>query len=224
MRNIRLIVSLASLGLLPTPALQAETLSLEWGKVFTTNSAPGNVYFRARYLDQAGKSHVLQVWRQADLHLRRKTDDRLDLYLDKDASGKYDYRLVDYSRQVVISTDRANLYRMGILSDWFGLAHVLNSPGGNYTITPRREAQTGADGKCIWYQLDIASPGSSSRICWSNQWGLPLAIRAKTNGDEWRTLFNIEEIRTFYPASGTFDVPANGFLQIDAKADDNALD
>ncbi|HXZ96724.1 MAG TPA: hypothetical protein VEG37_06725 [Burkholderiales bacterium] len=224
MRNIPLIVSLASLSLLPTSLSQAETLSLEWGKVFVTDTAPENVYFRARYLDQAGKSHLLQVWRQADLHLRRKTDDRLDLYLDKDASGNYDYRLVDYSRQVVISTDRANLYRMGILSDWFGLAHVLNSPRGNFTITPRQQAQTGADGKCIWYQLDIASPESSSRICWSNQWGLPLAIQARTNGGQWMTKFAIEEVRSIRPASGTFDVPGDGFLQIDAKPDDNAPD
>jgi hypothetical protein len=223
MRNFPLVVSLASLCLLPTPISQAETLSLEWGKVFATASAPENVYFRARYLDQTGKSHQLQVWRQGDLHLRRRTDDRLDLYVDKNADGNYSYRLMDYTRQVVISTDRTNLFRMGIISDWFGLAHMLNLPGGNYTITPRQETAT-MQNKCTWYQLEIAASKSASQICWSDHWGLPLTIQARMNDGKWTTQFTIEEIHTFHPAPGTFDVPVNSFLQIDAAPDGNALD
>ena len=224
MKKFAAVASLASLCFLHAPTSPAESPSLKWNEVFATGSAPENVYFRARYLDQTGKYHQLQVWRQADLHLRRKTDDRLDLYLDKDASGNYVYRLVDYSRQLIISTDRANLYRMGIGSDWFGLAHVLSSPEGNYAIAPRQEIQTENDGKCIWYQLEFAALENPSRICWSDQWGLPLVIQAKTNGGQWRTQFTVEEIRTFGPAPSIFNVPVNGFLQIDAKPDDSAID
>jgi len=223
MKKYLVIASAAFLCALQTPKPQAETLPYEWGKAFATKSAPENVYFRARYLDQTGKSHQLQVWRQADLHLRRRTDDLLDLYLDKNADGNYNYRLVDYARQVIISTDRANLLRMGIISDWFGLAHVLNFPRGNYTITPRQETAT-MPNKCTWYQLEITSSRSSSRICWSDQWGLPLSIQARTNDSEWTTQFTVEDIHTFQPAPGTFDVPRNSFLQIEAAPDNNALD
>lgn len=211
------------LFLLQAPTPQAETLPYEWGKVFATESAPENVYFRARYLDQNGKSHQLQVWRQADLHLRRRTDDLLDLYLDKNADGNYSYRMVDYARQVIISTDRANLFRIGIISDWFGLAHMLNFPRGNYTITPRQETAT-MPNKCTWYQLEITSSLSSSQICWSDQWGLPLSIQARASDGEWTTQFTVEDIHTFQPAPGIFDVPRNSFLQIDAAPDDNAPD
>lgn len=220
MRKFLSVTPLILLAYLPAPLSQAEELTLKWDKVFATGSAPENVYFRARYLDKAGKSHELQVWRQADLHLRRKTDDSLDLYLDKDASGNYNYRLVDYSRKLVINTDSTNLIRMGILTDWFRLAHVLNSPRGNYTITPRQNTQDGPNGSCAWYQLEMASPDSPSRICWSDQWGLPLVIQARTDDGEWKTKFTIEEIRTFQPAPGTFDVSGNGFVQIDAKLDE----
>jgi hypothetical protein len=224
MKKFLVMASAALLCLLQTPTPQAETLSLEWGKVFSTKSAPENVYFRARYLDQTGKSHQLQVWRQADLQLRRRTDDRLDLYLDKNADGNYSYRLVDYARRVIISTDRANLYRIGILSDWSGLAHVLNFPRGDYTITPREETNTTPEGKCIWYQLETAASRSASQVCWSDLWGLPLSIQARTNDGEWTTQFTVEEIHAFYPVPGTFDIPRNSFLQIDARPDDNALD
>ncbi len=224
MKKFQMMVWVGLLFLLQAPKPQAETLPYEWGKVFATKSAPENVYFRARYLDQTGKSHQLQVWRQADLHLRRRTDDRLELYLDKDASGNYTYRLVDYARLVIISTDRANLFRIGIISDWFGLAHVLNFPGGNCTITPRQETVTMPNEKCTWYQLEIASSRSVSQICWSDHWGLPLTIQARTNDGEWTTQFTVEEVHTFHPAPGTFDVPRNSFLQIDANPDDNALD
>src|SRR5712691_1247756 len=179
MKKFLVIASAALLCVLQTPKPQADTSTLVWGEVFSTKSAPENVYFRARYLDDAGKNHRLQVWRQADLHLRRRTDDRLDLYLDKDASGNYAYRLVDYARQVIISTDRANLYRMGILSDWSGLAHVLIFPRGNYTITPRGETHTTRNAKCILYQLETAASSSASQVCWSDQWGLPVTIQAR---------------------------------------------
>jgi hypothetical protein len=224
MKTFPVMASAALFCLLQTPTPRAETSPLEWSEVFSTKSAPENVYFRARYLDHAGKSHRLQVWRQADLHLRRRTDDRLDLYLDKDASGNYGYRLVDYTRKIIISTDRANLYRMGILSDWSGLAHVLNFPRGNYTITPQGEARTTRDAKCIWYQLETAASRSASQVCWSDQWGLPVTIQARTNDGEWAAQFVIEEIHTFPPGPGTFDVPGNNFLQINANPDDNALD
>ena len=131
---------------------------------------------------------------------------------------------MDYARQIIISTDRANLYRIGILSDWSGLAHVLNFPAGDYTITPRQETRATPDGKCIWYQLEIGSSRSASQICWSDHWGLPFTIQARTNDGKWITQFSIEEIHIFHPAPGIFDMPGNSFLQIDANPDDNALD
>ena len=129
----RLAAGACLLALLPAPALARE--GLDWDQAFPTAAAPAQVHFLARYTDALGAPHRLEVWRDGDRRLRRRTDDRLDLHVEKGADGEHRYQLVDHARAVVVSVDRTTLYRIGSFSDWVGLAHVLSPLAGGRVRT-----------------------------------------------------------------------------------------
>jgi hypothetical protein len=204
-----------------TPGAGAQ---VAWDEAFPTASAPPNVYFQARYRDARGERHRLQVWREADARLRRKTDEAVDISVERDLSGRYVYRVVDRAKNAVVATDRASLYRTGLFLEWRGLAHVLDVPRGSYQITRIAVVlQETAHGPCVWFRLETTQPSPAvSDICWSSRWGLPLIIRAPGAGE--MDHFRIEEVRTFVPDASTFAVSPEGLLRIDAGPDETPLD
>jgi hypothetical protein len=200
--------------------VRAEDPWSKWEAAFPTASAPQRVYFRAHYADESGRAHELQVWREGDVRLRRKTDAAIDLYLEKSASGEYVYRLIDHHRGIVARAERTTLYRIGVFADWAALAHVLNIPRGEYAVTAPPQSELPIRDDCRWNRLEVMTPASSaSDICWSAQWGLPLAIRTKGE-----STFSVDEVRTFEPGPETFSVAPEGFLQIDADPDADVSD
>jgi hypothetical protein len=64
---------------------------------------------------------------------------------------------------------------------------------------------------------------STSRICWSVDWGLPISIHLK-RGTDWVTQFAITEVRTFEPSDATFQIDGVGYVEIDARASDDLAD
>ena len=129
------------LWLVSAAMVRAEDMNSDWEAAFPIWAAPQQVYFRAEYRDDLGRAHELQVWRQAELRLRRKTDQSIDLFVEKSQSGEYAYRLIDHDRKILINADRTALYRIGVFSDWIGLAHVLNIPRGGYRIAESPRVQ-----------------------------------------------------------------------------------
>lgn len=212
----------ASLWLLPAP-LQAEVSHPSWDEAFRTAAAPATLYYRAVYLDGFGKPHELRVWREADRRLRRSTDRRLDLMVARNGD-EYEYRLVDHARRTVIRTDRTMLYGIGIFSDWRGLAHVLDRPRGTYTLRAEPGLESIPQGACDWYRLETGSPPQVSRICWSTEWGVPLAIEAPDRKGEWSRRFTVEEVHTFRPDARIFAVPQDGYVQVDADPGSDPAD
>lgn len=205
--------------LLAAPLAHAKTLSPQWDRVFATRHAPANVYFKATYLDRRGNPHQQEVWRQGSQRLRRKTDTRLDLYVDKAQDGDYRYQLVDHTRQMLIHVNRTNLYRIGVFSDWAGLAHVVKAPQATYRLTRlERGVEKTANGSCSWVGLESDAPAKSvNEICWSEKWGLPLLIRAQNRGGQWVNQFTMQDIHTFTPKAGIFKVSRKGLMEIDAN-------
>lgn len=197
-----------------------QSLSLPWEGVFDLSQAPENVFFRARYRDSAGREHELRVWRQGDNHLLRRTDDRIELHVDKTPGGGYRYRLLDLRRKILIRADRKNLYRIGVFSDWNGLAHVLSRPHGAFSLAVvQAETQSTTTGLCQWYHLSPAEGGNKSRdVCWSDAWGLPLMIR-QAGKDAEKAEFSVREVDTFVPTIDQFKVDKRDFVEIDANAD-----
>jgi hypothetical protein len=193
-----------------------------WQTAFPTAAAPPQVHFRADYRDAAGREHELEVWRQSDRRLRRTTDGAIDLYVEKSASGEYEYRLVDRSRKLLIDADRTTLYRIGVFSDWISLAHVLKVPHGEYRVTQAdRQSPALPGGSCVWKRLEVMTLApSTSEICWSARWGLPLEIDSGNEQDGWKPDFRLQAVEPFAPRPEIFAVPREGLLEIDTGGDE----
>jgi hypothetical protein len=216
----------ALLCLAAAATVRAEDVRSEWETAFPIRAAPPQVHFRAVYRDDVGGAHELEVWRQSDLRLRRSTDAAIELYVEKSASGEYEYRLIDHRRKLLVHADRTALYRIGIFSDWLGLAHVLDIPRGEYRVTQAaRQSPASLRGECVWKRLELRMPGSSTReICWSARWGLPLEIATASERDGWNSRFSIQEVGTFAPGPEIFAVTREGLVEIDAGSDGEVSD
>jgi hypothetical protein len=211
--------------------------SLTWERAFPVDAEAQQVHFVASFAGKDGGRHTLEVWRRGEAFLRRTTDGQLDMYVvaRRGRSGDYDYRLFDHRRHVVTDVERANLYRIGVFSDWFGLAHVVEHPKVAFDLTPadppgRGRGVSAPRLDCLWRELRLgprsgqsqsgAEP-SRARICWSARLGAPMVIAEPTGKDEWNERFVIERVE---PASATAGrgpetVPATpaGWSRIDAN-------
>jgi hypothetical protein len=197
-----------------------------WQTAFPRESAAGqSIYFEARYIDASGIEHRQEVWREGARRLRRVTDGRLDLKIEQDTDGEYQYRLGDRERHIMILADRTSLYRAGIFSDWEGLAYGLSEPRGPYELaTPGDALERSGIAPCTWTTMTMMTDSHSmSRICWSAAWGLPISIQIKRDND-WVPQFAITEVRTFEPSDATFQIDAAGYVEIDARAGDDLAD
>jgi hypothetical protein len=219
-RGISAAVAIAGLTA-ANPAAAAEA----WQKVFSqTAAAEESVYFEARYIDANGSEHHQQVWREGSRRLRRVSDDRVDLSVEKDANGEYQYRLADRARHVLVRADRSSLYRAGIFSDWDGLAHGLSEPRASHQIVSSNATEQTQLGPCSWVELTIMEPAATTaRICWSSEWALPLSIQMK-HGDQWASDFAITAARRIEPSDALFQIEAAGYVEIDARAGDDLAD
>lgn len=157
------------------PKSAAEPLS--WVQAFPISSAPADVHFRAHYVDGHGERHMLEVWRVGTGYLHRRTDTAIDLYGVGAAGGETRYRLLDGRRRIAADVSRTNLHRIGVYADAFGLAHVVDPPKEPYRIEAAAAPRgIQADG-CTWRALlRTQSRPRRTLVCWSAQWGLPIAI------------------------------------------------
>jgi hypothetical protein len=205
---------------------QADGTTSTWEAAFPIAAAPAQVHFRALYVDGLGQSHLLEVWRDADRRLRRKTDDAIDLYVTMSASGEPDYRIVDHRRGAVIHADRLTFYRMGRFSGWRELAHVLDAPRGPYAVTSLPKApEIKSTGRCDWFRLEAAEPTRTlNDVCWSSRWGLPLEIKSTDEDRSSSTpRFSIEWIDEFQPTDAIFAIGEEP-LNIDACPEGDVSD
>ncbi len=150
----------------------------------------------------------------------------IDLYVEKSGSGEYEYRLIDHDRKILIRADRTTLYRIGVFSDWIGLAHVLKVPRGGYRVTEAaRQSPASLRGECVWKRLELVMPiSSTSEVCWSSAWGLPLEIGHNGENEGWKSRFWVQEVRSFAPKPEIFSVPREGLVEIDAGPDAEVSD
>lgn len=140
-------------------SLRADGPSSVWQATFPIAAAPAHVHFHARYLDERGAPHTLQVWRDGEQRLRRKSDAAIDLYAEQKAGSEIEFHIVDHSRGIVVRANRAALYRVGHFSGWLGLAHVLDVPHGAYMVRAlAAPPEMKSGGPCHWYRLEVSFP------------------------------------------------------------------
>ena len=184
----------------------ADPAALDWEAAFPIETAAKDVHLEAHFLGSDGTTHRLQLWRHGTQFLHRRTDEVLDLYLSKAGNkGDYAYRLIDHRRRVSMDVRRNQLYRIGVFSDWFGLAHVLDRPKSEFVaraVDPLPQEKKERQMDCAWRLLVRGGKESPdrSRICWSAEWGLPLAIRTRGPKGEWIERFTVDLVEGISPS------------------------
>lgn len=190
-----------------TPALSFET-------TFSALKEPAALHYKASYQDARG-SHEVEVWRDGQNRLRRRTDARLDVYVTRLRDEDLHISVLDHSRRMRTDVSRSSLYQLGQFSDWFGLAHSLNKPHGAYVL--QKLAAPGATeaalAPCQWYQLDAGA--MHSRICWSVAYRLPLLIADAQGAVRWK----VSVVDRDTAAAAVFEIADTGYIHVNADQD-----
>jgi hypothetical protein len=174
-----------------------------WDEAFAVEGA-GQVHLRARYRDAQGREHALELWRSGNL-LRRDTDGKLALYVERRADHDDRYRVVDRARGVAYRARRSSLFRVGAFPDWASLASLLTRPRGVEQVTaPKVAPGETAFGRCRWYEL--SAPNATRRVCWSDRWRAPLLVTERA-GAKWRPVLTVEQASADPIAPAVFTPP-----------------
>jgi len=201
---------LAALALLPATSAIAGT-DLDFDRTFNVDQEPPQLHFKASYR-VGGQDHAIEVWRDGDRRLRRRTDDAIETVVSRPANdSEWHMQVFDLKRGTRTSIDRTNLIRIGHFVDWFGLSHGLARPVGAYVLTDARPPAKAVSplSNCNWYAL------GESRICWSRALGVPMLITDAQGEVQWRiTQANAKPL-----GDQAFAVAGQGFVHNDANAD-----
>lgn len=196
-------------------AAQSSPASLDFDKTFNATNSTPFMHFRAEYMS-TGTGHQLEVWRDHDRRLKRRTDDAVESFVTKTSDDpEWSMVILDLRRKIRTDIDRTNLYRVGHFVDWFGMAHGLSRPPGAYDLRLSAAVQGAPKtiAPCRWYRL--SSQGRDSDICWSSAMKLPLVIATAQGQVQWQVL----QVDTRAPVSETFRVKDEGFARNNANAD-----
>jgi len=198
----------------------ADEKAPSWDSVFSLSGAPKGVHLTASYLDSKGRSHSLELWRDGDSRLRRRTDDKLDLFAEKTKGGDYTFRLVDLAAKRLFEVSRTNLARIGVFPDFPALAGILARPKVAHSLhRDGRPIERTRVGDCGWVRLDVKGSGSKD-ICWSDRFKVPLLIKAPTTAGGPATIqFEVKQIEAKVPSAEVFKVPQRGLHVIRADQD-----
>ncbi|MDE2274852.1 MAG: hypothetical protein KGK09_01005 [Burkholderiales bacterium] len=192
-----------------------EAPGLRFEQVFSDRGEPSALHYQARYT-VGGVPHRLEVWRDGQSRLVRRTDDAIETHVTRQP-GDADYRMVvlDLRRRIATRIDRDDLYRIGRFTDWFDLAHGLRQPLAAYRLTaaPAPGAAPRAIDACRWYALVQA--GQRTQVCWSVQEHLPLLMLDQGGSVLWQVT---ALARTPVPAA-VLEVHDRGFVRNDASQD-----
>jgi hypothetical protein len=191
----------------------------DFDHVFSTRGEPAATHFQATYL-AGGTEHHVEVWRDGDRRIRRRTDDKAEtfaVHMPGNQPGSPDYRLsvLDLGRKIRTDIDRDNLYRIGQFTDWFDLGHGLRHPKGDYRLVPAATPHGAARaiGACEWVALVQGT--QATHVCWSAQAKLPLLIQAADGRIVWR----VTSVDHKAIADQVFAIHDAGFIRNDANAD-----
>jgi len=192
----------------------AQAAALDFDRTFESADQQRHSHYIANYRLQDGE-HRVEVWREGDVRVRRRTDDAIETFLTRPAdSVEWTMTILDLRRKVRTDVDRTHLLRVGHFTDWFAQAHSLTRPRGNY----RLDAVGAADGvtpiaACRWYRLTLADHAST--ICWSAAHGVPLVVIDQNNDIVWR----VSELSSGPPGPEVFTIEDAGFARNDANED-----
>lgn len=196
-------------------AASSQAAGLDFDKTFNDKGESRQLHYQATYsLD--GKTHQVDIWRDRNQQLKRRTDDAVETFIFKPAKQtEWSMIVLDLKRKIRTDIDRTNLYRIGHFTDWFSLSHSLSRPTAQYqlstTTTPVLEEKPIS--ACTWYSL--SRNNQESKICWSKNLHLPLVIADHNNQVQWR----VTNANTKNIAASAFQIQDQGFVRNNANED-----
>jgi hypothetical protein len=202
-------------ALLPAPLVAGETPALSFEKVFDTRGEPASLNYSVRFF-AAGIEHHLEVWREGDRRLRRRTDESVEIHATRaPGAADFDLSVLDLKKRIHTRIERTNLYRIGNFTDWFDLAHGLRHPKGAFELVHgNAPAQAPAPwGKCDWF--DLVEGSRTTHVCWSARVRLPLLLVDSSGKLQWQ----ITAVQTTALPRDTFRIEDRGFVRNDANQD-----
>ena len=201
------------LAFLPGLSASAPAGTGDFEQVFNAEGEPSWIHYGADYIDRHG-THHLEVWRDHDMRILRKTDDRIEvnaLRLGDDIR----FAISDMVRHTVTTVDRLNLVRVGLFVDWFSQGHAVVRPTGTYKLSPLGTSEQILGRSCSMWRLTSLASNSKSDICWDDALKLPLSIRGTDDRIVWR-LTAVDD--TPFPDS-VFSSSASDLAPTDMNAD-----
>ena len=191
----------------------ADTLS--FNQIFSDKNEGKRLHYQATVTAQ-GEDHELQVWRDGERRLKRRTDDRIEIYASrKPGDAEYSMSILDLKKHIHTRIDRTNLYRIGNFTDWFDLAHGLKHPKGDYRLLAANaptKAPAALDA-CKWY--DLTQADHTTHVCWSQRYRIPMLIMTSDTQVVWRVTALDEKP---LPAD-TYVIRDEGYIHNDANQD-----
>lgn len=175
----------------------------------------GQSYYAATYR-LAGREHHLEVWRDREVRVKRRTDDAIETYVVRRAGDvEWKMTVLDLRRKIRTDVARTNLMRIGHFTDWFAQAHSLSRPRGAYRLTAvdGGVAAIKPIAACRWYLLSQAE--RATKICWSSTQRVPLVITGADDEVVWR----VTKLVSGPVDSKVFAIDDRGFVRNDANED-----
>lgn len=206
---------LATLCVVAAVSLDAPAKELKFEQIFSDKGEFGALHYQAVFTSK-GAQHQLEVWRDGERRVKRRTDDAVETYaFHKPGDPEFNMSILDMKKRINTRIDRTNLYRIGNFTDWFDLAHGLKHPTGAYRVS-RVQAPDGAPKAikaCQWY--DLTQDTRTTHICWSAQSRIPLVIQAQGGEVVWK----VTSLDQKHIPAHTFDIHDEGFIHNDANQD-----
>ena len=210
-----LALQLATLGVAIAFSSNARAEGLTFEKAFDVKNEPATIHYQAAF-EANGKVHQLEVWRDGDRRLKRRTDDAAETYVThKPGDAEFRMSILDKKKMIHTRIDRTNLYRIGNFTDWFDLGHGLKHPTGEYQLNSSSipKGVPKSIGPCKWY--DLTQQNQATHVCWSQSDRLPLLMLA----EDGKVLWRVTSLDRKPIPEKTFAVHDEGYVRNNANQD-----
>lgn len=204
-----------ALLVLPLARTACASPGLDFDRTFDAREDSRQSYYAATYRS-GGQDHRLEVWRDGELRVRRRTDDAIETYVVRPPGAvEWTMTVLDLKRKIRTDVDRTNLLRIGHFTDWFAQAHSLSRPRGGYDLMTMKAGPPDANpiAACRWYRL--TQEDRSMQICWSAAQRVPLVIADAQGTVVWR----VTKLAPGPFAARVFSIDDRNFVRNDANAD-----
>lgn len=175
------------------------------------------LHFVATYQDARG-THRLEEWRVGQTHLRRRTDNHIDLHADavtKPLAGQaadYVWQILDLDKKIDHRISSQSMLMVGMMYSYWSMAHVLTRPAGRFTVTRLAALPEAhfAGTTCKWFEI---APDAQpvQRVCWSGENAIPLETQVQQKDGSYKTNFTVETLDHRPLPQAVFAVNAQGF-------------